>query len=119
MPGFCINAYYWFQAVDGDVSCLGKPTHLVASLDNYNSVIKLFVNGEQVQTETLYCKLFWWNPGVGNIEIGGDPEPLVDPFDLSNPGGFKGMVHAHNLRREGINDEALERLHSAWRAHEP
>ena len=116
VPGFCINAYHWFQALDGDVACLDQPTHLVASMDNYRSEIKLFVNGEHVQTETLYCKLYWWNPGVGNIEIGGDPEPLVDPYDLSNLGGFKGTVHAYNLRRERMSDEALAGMYDAWKA---
>jgi hypothetical protein len=119
VPGYCINAYHWFQAVDGDEDCRGKTTHLVVSMDNYHSEIKLFVNGEHAQSETLYCKLSWWNRGVGNIEIGGDPKPVVDPYDISKLGGFTGKVHAYHLRRERMTDEELAGLYAAWKAARP
>jgi len=108
VPGFCFSAGNRFHALDGDVSCLNEPTHLLVNMDNYTCEIKLFVNGQLAQTETIFCKLPEWNEKIGGIVLGADPEPQVDPFELSKLGGFKGILQSFQIQRKRMTDEELQ-----------
>jgi N-acetylglucosamine-6-sulfatase len=109
VPGFCFSSGQRFHALDGDGPCLNKPTHLLVEMDNYNATAKFFVNGERVQTETIYCNLRTWTPDSGDITIGSDPEPWVDPYELSKTGGFTGTVHSFKIQRKRMTDNELSR----------
>ncbi len=108
VPGFGFSAGDRFHALDGDADCLGRKTHLLVEMDNYTSEARFFVNGELVQTETIYCKLPEWNRNFGDIYLGSDPEPLVDPYDLSKMGGFKGTIWNFKIQRKRMTFKALE-----------
>lgn len=105
VPGFCFSSGQRFHALDGDNACLNKPTHLLVEMDNYNATAKFFVNGELVQTESIYCNLRTWTPKSGDITLGADPEPFVDPYELSKMGGFKGSIHSFKIQRDRMTDE--------------
>ena len=107
VPGFCFSSGQRFHALDGDDSCLGKPTHLLVEMDNYEAEAKFFVNGKLAQTETIYCNLRTWVKNMGDITIGADPKPLVDPYELSKMAGFTGSVHTFKMQRTRMSDEAL------------
>jgi hypothetical protein len=105
VPGFCFTtANTPFHIVDGDASCIGKPTHLLVELDSYNERMRFFVNGELVQTETIYCKPWRWIKKYGDIVLGDDPEPWIDPFEFSKMGGFTGTIHNFKIHRERMTD---------------
>lgn len=108
IPGFCFSSGQRFHALDGDVSCLNKPTHLLVEMDNYNATAKFYVNGKLVQTETIYCNLRVWGKNSGDIVLGTDPAPLVDPYELSKLDGFSGTIHSLKIQRERMADQALQ-----------
>lgn len=107
VPGFCFSSGQRFHALDGDDSCLNQPSHLLVEMDNYTATAKFFVNGKLAQTETIYCNLRVWTPNHGGITLGEDPEPLVDPYELSQIGGFKGTVHSVKIQRNRMGHKAL------------
>jgi hypothetical protein len=105
IPGFCFTtANTPFHVADGDASCIGQPTHLLVELDSYNERMRFFVNGGLVQTETIYCKPWRWNKSHGDITLGADPEPWVDPFEFSKMGGFTGTIHSLKIQRTRFED---------------
>ena len=110
VPGFCFSSGQRFHAMDGDESCIGKKTHLMAVMDNYNAEARFYVDGKRVQTETIYCNLRSWLPQHGDITIGTDPEPLVDPFELSKMGGFSGTAHRVRIHRQRMTEDQLSAL---------
>jgi N-acetylglucosamine-6-sulfatase len=99
VPGFCFSAGNRFHALDGDEPCLGEATHLLVNMDNHTSEITFFVNGELVQTETIFCKLPAWEKSADAVSLGGDPDPPVDPYELSKLGGFTGTLHTFVMQR--------------------
>ncbi|RLA35839.1 MAG: hypothetical protein DRQ64_10520, partial [Gammaproteobacteria bacterium] len=107
VPGFCFSSGQRFHALDGDASCLKQPTHLLVEMDNYNATAKFYVNGALVQTETIYCNLRGWVQGDDDISLGADPEPWVDPYDLSKMGGFSGSIHSFKMQRKRMTDTEL------------
>ena len=107
VPGFCFSSGQRFHALDGDAPCIDKPTHLLVEMDNYNATAKFFVNGELAQTETIYCNLRVWLPESGDITLGGDPEPFVDPYELSKMGAFDGKLHAFKIQRTRMDEDEL------------
>ncbi|VGO23551.1 sulfatase family protein [Pontiella sulfatireligans] len=107
VPGFCFSGGNRFHALDGDVSCLNEPTHLLVNMDNHTSEVKFFVNGKLVQTETIYCKLHRWIQQYGDIALGGDPDSQVDPYELSKLGGFTGTIDSFKIQRKRMPDSEL------------
>jgi len=108
IPGFCFSSgQQRIHILDGEVPCLGKKTHLLAKMDNYTAEVQLFVNGKLVQTETLYCKINNKIPKKGGIVLGADPEPQIDPWEISKLGGFTGTIHSIKIQRNRLSKKEL------------
>ena len=112
MPGFVVSHSKHLQFVDSKTKIIGKWSHLVAVIENYNNIISLYADGVLIGKRQMLLPIENIISKVGDISIGVDAGELVDPKDISNY-KFEGLIKQISFYREKMTDSKLQELSSS------
>lgn len=79
VPGFVVAHDKHLQFIDGTSEIINKWSHLVAVIENYNNVIKLFADGKLIGQRKMLLPIQSLNSNDGDIYLGQDSGDKIDP----------------------------------------
>jgi len=109
LPGFVVAHNQHLQFVDGVASIIGKWSHLVAVIENYNNVIKLYANGKLIGERQMLLPVQTINTKEGDIVIGQDSGEKIDSKEISDF-KFEGLLKRITFYRQKMADSELKAL---------
>jgi N-acetylglucosamine-6-sulfatase len=109
LPGFVVAHNQHLQFVDGLVDITGKRSHLVAVIENYNNVIKLYADGKLIGQRQMLLPIQTINNKAGAISLGQDANELIDPNGVSQH-HYQGLIQQINFYREKMSDARIKEL---------
>jgi len=109
LPGIVVAHNQHLQFVDGVSEITGKWTHLVAVIENYNNLIKLFADGKLIGQRQMLLPIQTIDTTEADITLGQDSGDLIDPKGVSAY-PFKGLIQQLTLYREKMTDSKIMEL---------
>lgn len=109
LPGFVVAHNQHLQFVDGTANITGKQCHLVAVIENYNNVIKLYADGKLIGQRQMLLPIQTINNNSCSIVLGQDANELIDPKGVSQF-HYKGLIQQINFYREKMSDAKIKKL---------
>lgn len=108
-PGFVVSHAKHLQFIDAESSILGKWSHLVAVLENYNNVITLYADGKLVGRRQMMLPIETIEANQSDISVGFDAGQPVDAKVISKY-KFNGYIQQLNLYRGRMTESQLIEL---------
>jgi arylsulfatase A-like enzyme len=109
LPGFVVAHNMHLQFVDGSAEITGKWSHLVAVIENYYNVIKLYADGKLIGQRQMLLPIQPIISKSGDISLGQDSGDLIDPNEVSVH-HFRGLMQRVNFYREKMSDSKIIEL---------
>jgi len=98
IPGFVVSHGGHLQFVDGVAKITGKWSHLVAVIENYNNVIRLFADGKLLGQRQMLSPVQPISIKAGDIVLGQDAGDQIDPKVISKS-KFVGLIKHFSIYR--------------------
>jgi N-acetylglucosamine-6-sulfatase len=108
-PGFIAAHNQHLQFVDGVSEITGRWSHLVAVIENYNNIIKLFADGKLIGQRQMLLPIQTINTKQGDITFGQDSGELIDPKGISIH-KYEGLIKQVSFYREKMSDSKITEL---------
>ena len=109
LPGFVVAHDKHLQFIDGELEILNKWSHLIAVIENYNNIIKLFADGKLIGQRKMLLPIRSINSNVGDIYLGKDSGELIDPNGVSVH-SFNGLIQFVTFYRNKMQDSKFMEL---------
>jgi hypothetical protein len=109
VPGFVVAHDKHLQFIDGTSEIMNKWSHLVAVIENYDNVIKLFSDGKLIGQRKMLLPIQSIHSNDGDIYLGQDSGDMIDPKGVSVH-SYKGQIQTISFYREKMQDSKLIEL---------
>jgi hypothetical protein len=109
VPGFVVAHDKHLQFIDGESKIINKWSHLVAVIENYSNVIKLFADGKLIGQRKMLLPIQSIKSSAGDIYLGQDSGDMIDPNRVSVH-SYKGLIQSVTFYREKMQDSKFIEL---------
>jgi hypothetical protein len=106
IPGFVVSHNQHLQFIDGAASITGKWSHLVAVIENYNNILKLYADGKLLGQRQMMLPVQSVSNQNGDIILGQDAGDRIDPKVISNY-KLNGLIRDFSIYREKKTEAEL------------